>query len=68
MRKFGLNMDDADYAAFKAHPATRLYQHRRDAGGDVTIWTSNPRQLARDLERAIDFGETTAAEVLEINR
>ena len=66
MRKFTINLSDADYAAFKTSRATRLYQHERSAGGDVAIWSSNPRQLCRDLEAVIDFGATSAAEVLGV--
>jgi hypothetical protein len=67
MKSYCLNLSDKDYAAFRAHPATRLYDHQRTAGGDTTIWTSKPKQLCRDLARAIDFGATSAAEVLGLD-
>lgn len=63
-----LYLDDDDYAAFRASPHTKLYDHRRDAGGTVTIWTSKPKQLCVDLERAIDFGATSAFDVLAVSR
>jgi hypothetical protein len=68
MKSYCLNLSDKDYAAFRAHPATRLYNHqRRTASGDTTIWASNPKQLCKDLSAAIDFGATSAAEVLGLD-
>ncbi len=64
MKKFSLNLSNEDYKSFKSSSHTRLYDHQRDAGGDVTIWTNKPYGLAADLERAIDFGATSAVEVL----
>lgn len=66
-KPYELYMDDEDYKQFKSHPATRLYDHRRRPSGTVKIHTSNPHKLARDLEKAIDFGATTAREVLGID-
>lgn len=66
MQTFTLNLSDEDYAAFKACPATRLYVHTRDNCGDTRISTSNPRRLCQDLEKALDFGATSAGEVLNI--
>jgi hypothetical protein len=34
----------------------------------VTFFSENPRKLCQDLERIVDFGATTAAEVLEIEQ
>lgn len=67
MKSYTLNLSPEDYEAFRSHPATRLYDHRRTPDGDTTIWTSRPRQLVRDLERVIDFGATSACEVLNLS-
>lgn len=68
MLKFEIYLDDADYSAFRSHPATRLYQHTRKADGTVRIFTAKKAALAEDLEKAIDFGATTAHEVLHALR
>lgn len=64
MKRFDIYLNAEDFAAFRAHPATRLYTYRRKADGDTTIWATHARALATDLEKAIDFGATTALEVI----
>lgn len=61
--QYQLEITDKEYARFKAHPATRLYVHTYIAN-TLTIETSKPRQLAADLEQVIDFGATSARDVL----
>jgi len=37
---------------------------RNPVSGEVTFKTDNPKRLAAELESIVDFGATTAAEVL----
>ena len=64
MKHYDLYLDDDDYRQFRRCPKTRLYDHRREPDGTVKIWTNKPLELARNLEAAIDFGATSALEVL----
>lgn len=65
MKKFTLCLNSQEMEAIKTSPHTRLYL-RRIKGDQITFETSRPSQLARDLEKVIDFGAITASEVLGI--
>lgn len=64
MKKFLFHLSDEEYQRFRTHPATRLYVHYRYIGGDIEIKTNKGYQLAANLEQVIDFGATSAIEVL----
>lgn len=53
-----------EYNRFHRHPATRMYLHSWN-GQEITIETGDKRGLAADLMQVIDFGATSAIEVLE---
>lgn len=61
--KYRVAISLAEYSRFKTHPATRLYVHTFN-GSTLEIETERPRQLAKDLAKVIEFGATSAAEVL----
>lgn len=67
VKPYVLNLSAEDYARFKASHHTRLYAHHRTSDGDVTIWTMFPYDLADDLEKVIDFGATSAVDVLGLS-
>lgn len=61
--KYRVAVSTKEYARFRADPATRLYVHTFN-GAEIEIETDRPRQLAKDLEKVIDFRATSAAAVL----
>jgi hypothetical protein len=65
IKTFKLCITPAEYEAFKAARATKLYDHKYwVSSGELFVSTSRPHCLARDLESVIDFGATSASEVL----
>jgi len=63
--KFKVNLDKYEYSELRRRSMRGLYSGKYDRVGDVvTFYTGKPKDLAKFLETFVDFGETTAYEVL----
>ena len=68
-KSYRLNFEPSDYKKLRQASMRGKFSHNfsRDASGNITFKTTNPRKLARDLENIVDFGATSAFDVLDIS-
>lgn len=64
--KFTCYLNNTDYQAVRKSATFAHNFSRNLETGDVTFTTTNPRKLCADLGKLIDFGATSASEVLDV--
>lgn len=70
MPKFSCFLDNAEYQKLRNASMRGLLSGasklERDSNGNVTFHTKAPKKLANQLENIIDFGATSAYDILDI--
>ena len=70
-QRYTIYLEDSDFRELRQASQRGRFSHDytsevRPGGRDVTFSTINPRKLATDLEKIIDFGAITAGEALDM--